>query len=965
MLVSPLPATAQQYLPDLTPAQEDTVRTLLSALKADERGPYLRIRWFCRDGSVQPPQGTPCAELGGGNQHAEMKPEARKLGRLGFHVGTILQGLDYEAFVDTEHANDRLRQLLLEAYLVQVDDGWVLRRARYYRGARQAEDEEQAGTELLERLLANADWTERRYWMANQLAGAVPHIGLAGDQLVHLIRNLATAVADLEPAFAPMRVRIHSFPSRADLEEVGRWRRRSNLPPAVAGRLEELESALQQYYDKDAQLADLTRLERRFSRDTAIARGINRLARSLANDRSGTSLQALAELSVQIRLRVTSSPAGRDNLRLLDLNRTLEDQAMRLAAERLDEPSAATRRQLTLDLVPLVDLAFGAGLLSARERGALTDEAERLAAADEVPALEYRARVAYLARGLDWGVRTVRSAMYPTLERYSAVEARAAPYPDAVIRGSVLLPLSRAIGVLARDVDEALGTSHVVAGKPVRTGVRGLNPGLAVGPLRFASSQEIGELASDGIYVLPETVSELRPVAGVLTLDAGNLLSHVQLLARNLGIPNASIQPSVASGLEKLRGRTVLFAVSPLGRVVVQDTSELDAAMRRLVEAPPAAEEKVRLDDSRLVLDSVRPISLGALRSFHSGMLVGPKAANLGQLASVFPDRVSPGVALPFGMFVRHLDRPWNGHRPLETLVAARGTARSMREAGRPEAEVDALMFDALAAFRTAIVELPWRADMRSEVVAAVSEAFGLDLSAGIFVRSDTNVEDLPQFSGAGLNLTVPNQRSIDDILASIRRVWTSPFTERAYLWRKQILDERSPVYPSVLLLRTVPSERSGVLITSGLQFGDPGDLTIATAEGIGGAVDGEDAETIVVKPGGSVRLLSQSKAPRRRVLSPGGGVETVPARRPDVLLADSEIDQLRAIVHRWQERAPDRTEGRVWDMEFGVVGGYVWLFQVRPFIRFRSSQMLERLAPLDVEMSRNADRPIAMGEAP
>lgn len=965
MLVSPLPATAQQYLPDLTPAQEDTVRTLLSALKADERGPYLRIRWFCRDGSVQPPQGTPCAELGGGNQHAEMNPEARKLGRLGFHVGTILQGLDYGVFVDTEHANDRLRQLLLEAYLVQVDDGWVLRRARYYRGARQAEDEEQAGTELLERLLANADWTERRYWMANQLAGAVPHIGLAGDQLVHQIRNLATAVADLEPAFAPMRVRIHSFPSRADLEEVGRWRRRSNLPPPVAGRLEELETALQQYYDKDAQLADLTRLERRFSRDTAIARGISRLARSLANDRSGTSLQALAELSVQIRLRVTSSPAGRDNLRLLDLNRTLEDQAMRLAAERLDEPSAATRRQLTLDLVPLVDLAFGAGLLSARERGALTHEAEKLAAADEVSALEYRARVAYLARGLDWGVRTVRSAMYPTLERYSAVEARTASYPDAVIRGSILLPLSRAIGVLARDVDEALGTSHVVADKPVRTGVRGLNPGLAVGPLRFASSQEIGELVSDGIYVLPETVSELRPVAGVLTLDAGNLLSHVQLLARNLGIPNASIQPSVASGLEKLRGRTVLFAVSPLGRVVVQDTSALDAAMRRLVEAPPAAEEKVRLDDSRLVLDSVRPIPLGALRSFHSGMLVGPKAANLGQLASVFPDRVSPGVALPFGMFVRHLDRPWNGPRPLETLVAARDTARSMREAGRPEAEVDALMFDALAAFRTAIVELPWRADMRSEVVAAVGEAFGVDLSAGIFVRSDTNVEDLPQFSGAGLNLTVPNQRTIDDILASIKRVWTSPFTERAYLWRKQILDERSPVYPSVLLLRTVPSERSGVLITSGLQFGDPGDLTIATGEGIGGAVDGEDAETIVVKPDGSVRLLSQSKAPRRRVLSAGGGVETVPARRPDVLLTDSEIDQLRAIVRRWEERAPDRTEGRVWDMEFGVVGGYVWLFQVRPFIRFRSSQMLDRLAPLDVEMSRNAERPIAMGEAP
>ena len=50
---------------------------------------------------------------------------------------------------------------------------------------------------------------------------------------------------------------------------------------------------------------------------------------------------------------------------------------------------------------------------------------------------------------------------------------------------------------------------------------------------------------ADGIYVLPETVSELPPVGGILTAGAGNPLSHVQLLARNLGIPNVAIDEAL------------------------------------------------------------------------------------------------------------------------------------------------------------------------------------------------------------------------------------------------------------------------------------------------------------------------------------------------------------------------------------------------------------------------------------
>ena len=53
--------------------------------------------------------------------------------------------------------------------------------------------------------------------------------------------------------------------------------------------------------------------------------------------------------------------------------------------------------------------------------------------------------------------------------------------------------------------------------------------------------QRLEDFLSDGIYVVPETVADLPPLAGILTAGPGNPLSHVQLLARNLGIPNVAV----------------------------------------------------------------------------------------------------------------------------------------------------------------------------------------------------------------------------------------------------------------------------------------------------------------------------------------------------------------------------------------------------------------------------------------
>jgi hypothetical protein len=74
-------------------------------------------------------------------------------------------------------------------------------------------------------------------------------------------------------------------------------------------------------------------------------------------------------------------------------------------------------------------------------------------------------------------------------------------------------------------------------GKEVPTGLRALNPGIGRGVLRTLEDlEDVPEGTADSIALVPETVSELPVVAGILTEHEGNSLSHVQLLARNLGL---------------------------------------------------------------------------------------------------------------------------------------------------------------------------------------------------------------------------------------------------------------------------------------------------------------------------------------------------------------------------------------------------------------------------------------------
>jgi phosphoenolpyruvate synthase/pyruvate phosphate dikinase len=288
-----------------------------------------------------------------------------------------------------------------------------------------------------------------------------------------------------------------------------------------------------------------------------------------------------------------------------------------------------------------------------------------------------------------------------------------------------------------------------------------------------------------------------------LTAGEGNPLSHVQLLARNLGIPNVAVNETMTERLAAHDGQEIVMAVSPAG--LVELSVREDRWSTVLGDGGTSGEVVIRPDLEKLDLSVNRLINLDELRADDSGRTVGPKAAKLGGLRHAFPEAVAPGVAIPFGLFKTEvLDRPYRGgpktvfdwmveqYRALEAMPQGSDEREQRTEAFRAE------LYDIIVATKPS-------EGFREQLRQAMQETFG-ESETGVFVRSDTNVEDLPGFTGAGLNLTLPNVIGFENLVTAINRVWASPFTARAFAWRQSHMESPEHVYTSILLLRSVAS---------------------------------------------------------------------------------------------------------------------------------------------------------------
>jgi len=188
--------------------------------------------------------------------------------------------------------------------------------------------------------------------------------------------------------------------------------------------------------------------------------------------------------------------------------------------------------------------------------------------------------------------------------------------------------------------------------------------------------------------------------------------------------------------------------------------------------------------------------------------------------------------------------------------------------------------------------------------------------------------------------------------------VWASPFQFRSFSWRQTLIDDPVWVLSSVVILESVPSEKSGVLVTADATTGEFGKMLVATSEGVGGAVDGTSAETLLWSPEG-VEVITLFKSPWRNALDAHGGSRVVPSTGSDTVLQPDELKQLidagQQITKKFTPVLNTAGKPKPWDIEFGFTNGKLWLFQCRPFLGNDDLKNVPALAALDTPPSNRS----------
>lgn len=249
---------------------------------------------------------------------------------------------------------------------------------------------------------------------------------------------------------------------------------------------------------------------------------------------------------------------------------------------------------------------------------------------------------------------------------------------------------------------------------------------------------------------------------------------------------------------------------------------------------------------------------------------------------------------------------------------------------------------------------IPLKPEFVANLEKSFSGIFGKKMGdVPVFLRSDTNMEDLKDFTGAGLNLTLFNVVERTKILNGIKEVWASPYMERSYSWRQSYLLNPENVYPSILVIPSVDVDYSGVLITKGILTDNDLDLTIAYSRGAGGAVEGQSAESYLLKSNGENILVSPARESYYTTLPLTGGTGKKSATFEKPILSDDNLGQIRDFAKKAQKdmAADSRTKSTgPFDFELGFKDNKIWLFQIRPFVENKNatrSEYLKSITPI------------------
>lgn len=902
----------------------------IQAIKEKSRGPFKRIRWYCKNGTVLPPKPYACSKSGGGVQHGQWSGKTIELRSAGYLIANLLADYTKRAphkAIDLE----TIKAILLEQFLIGYDDGWIFQNARYYRGAIQSESEIEGAGEIIHWLLNNLELSNQDFLLLWEAVRLLPQDSNTATST--RIRDQATRLAKLDSGFNKLRSKLHAQPEASDAQRIRQYST-AHGKPGLRKDYRALANQIDQLFSTDVSAKALKKYRLKTMSDE-----LKRFTQHLP-DSPLLRLKQGSRVLVQLR-ETLSEKSISQQMKSLRLAALIEQIVFAASNELVSQTSSATRKQQLGWLRASADTLYGVGLIS--RRGWKTIGANIEILQNETTTIEqYRNQLRDLNRVTNWANQWLKFHFQENIAHFSTLEPLTTLMIPARIRGSASQFYATILDGLLRDSDRLAGTKSTIFDQVSGSGLRALNPGIAQGTLKLAAADE--DFEADGIYLLPETVSTLPPVAGILSLGEGNSVSHIQLLAANLGIPNVAIDDSIRAIIEAEINTEVFLAVSAGGIVKLMHADE-----KTRTGTPLDTAAVIQPDLNKLDLATKKILRLSETGNDDSGRTAGPKAARLGELSQQFPGTVVEGLVIPFGYFREFLDQP------------APDSKISLFEWMKQEYELislvdgkhqKALIRRFLRLLNQKIIDLPFPQQLRQELEQSLASGFGSSGEYAVFVRSDTNIEDLPGFNGAGLNLTVPNVIGFEPLLTAIKQVWASPFKPRAFAWRQGRMTNPEHVYPSILLMKTVPVDKSGVMLTFDTVTGNPDKLTIATNFGIGGAVQGQAAEELRVdSKTGAITLLADATNPTQRNVNRLGGLTKNPVNADGQVLSTEEVSQLHQLAIQIEKRYPQKDENgetTIADVEFGFEKGALRLFQIRPYLRSRAASNNQYLIKMD-----------------
>lgn len=420
------------------------------------------------------------------------------------------------------------------------------------------------------------------------------------------------------------------------------------------------------------------------------------------------------------------------------------------------------------------------------------------------------------------------------------------------------------------------------------------------------------EIGFNEILVLDEVPLQLPPVAGVITSKPSTPLSHINLLAKGWGVPNAYIK-NAQELLKQYDGWWVEFETKRDSYSIKRaGVDQLREYQRRLAQRTDLMKPRYDLSETRL-------LGLAQQRA-RAGIAFGGKSANLGEVLNA---RL-PGIAVPDGFTIPfyYYDQFLKANKLDDAIYALLNDQKFVHDPSYRRAR--------LADLRERVKQATFDDGLRARILRRVGQQFA---GKGLFVRSSSNSEDLPNFSGAGLHTTVPNVRGDQQLVDAIKTVWASLWNFEAYETRERSSVDHSKIFMAVLIQEGINSESSGVMITA-----DPFDkenqaaIYISAKRGLGiKVVEGKRvAEQIIFRRrANAVQVLTRSDEDSLLTFDEKGGVKEIAITGERVVLTDDVIRRLVSAATAIKRVFGSRDQ----DIEWAYMKGQIYIVQSRPYI--------------------------------